>query len=86
MEMSACPSPGGQKTLTLDFPELREEPKPGQVCSTPGEIVLWDIFDDDVAVTSNLMNFRCGHPHKVQIVDDEENRTARCECGVTRTG
>jgi hypothetical protein len=71
--------------LTLDFPQLREEPKPGQVGSTPGEIILWNILDDDVAVTSNLMDLGCGHPHELRTVDDEENGAAGRECGVTST-
>jgi hypothetical protein len=72
------------KILTLNFPEGREVPKPGQARSTPGKIILWNVLDDDVAVTSNPMNLGCGHPHEVRIVDDEENRATRCQFGVTR--
>lgn len=69
--------------LTLDFPQVREVPKPRQARSTPGKIILGDILDDNVAVTSNPMNFRCRHRHEVGMVDDEEDGAAGCQFGVT---
>jgi hypothetical protein len=50
---------------------------------TPREILLWDIFNDDVPITSNDVNVCGQHIHEVHEVDDEENGATRGILGIT---
>jgi hypothetical protein len=62
------------RTITLNFPALCEVSQLHQCLSTPREVLLWDVFDNNVAGTCNEVNVTCQHLHEDWVVDNKEYR------------
>lgn len=72
-----------RNTYTLNFSELRQASKPGQCRATPGKILLWNILDNNVPLSCDLMYLRCRQFHEVWKVNDEENQATLSVIGIT---
>jgi hypothetical protein len=62
------------RTITLNFPALCEVSQLHQCLSTPREVLLRDVFDNNVVGTCDKVNVTCRHLHEDWIVDNKEYR------------